>query len=941
MEKRVLWFIVVLAFVVYVTSFNYGGCGGGGGGTDSESGSSTSTLPTQVLYPVLPANNATNVGINILLSWSASVGAESYDVYLGTTNPPLYKANRTSGNCPSGALSYGTTYYWRIDAKNSVGVTTGNVWSFTTQMIVPDQVVPLTPANLDTGIGINTQLTWDAAGQAASYDLYFGATSSPALVTNTAITSYNVGPLSYNTVYYWKVNSKNSAGTTAGNIWHFTTQVTLPAQVVGPNPADSAANVLISTHPSWASAGGATEYDIYFGTTNPPDYKAYTASTNYSTSVLSYSTTYYWRIDSKNSGGTITGTVWSFTTEAPPPPPAQATTPNPANGAANITINGQLAWASAISATGYDVYFGTSSPPPLSQTNTSAITYNPGILAFSTTYFWRINSKNTGGTTTGNIWSFATKAPTLPAQATTPNLADGAINVSITPQLAWASAVDAASYDIYLGTSNPPTYITNTATTSYTPGALAFSTGYYWRIDSRNTAGATTGTVWTFTTRAPAPPAQATTPNPVNNATGVPITTTLNWALADGATSYDVYFGTTNPPSYITNTATTSYNPAPITFTTTYYWRIDSKNLGGTTTGVVWSFTAQSPSWSAIAVGYGHTIARKPDDSLWAWGDNNGGQLGDGTITNKNTPTRIGTATNWPTIAAASYSTIALKADGTLWAWGYNYYGQLGDGTNIDKHTPTHIGTATNWSTIATGFHTVAIKTDGTLWAWGYNCYGQLGDGTTISRTTPSCIGTLVNWLTIAAGRSHTIARKTDGSLWAWGYNVDGQLGDGTYIDKYIPTHIGTDTNWSAIDAGLDHTIALKTDGSLWAWGFNNYGQLGNGTTTGRTVPTRIGTATNWLTIAAGESHTIALKTDGTLWAWGWNSFGQLGDGTTTSKNVPTQIAGTNWSAIAGGGRHTVALKSDGSLWTWGWNVYGQLGDGTNIDRHTPTQVGQ
>ncbi|MFH1228540.1 MAG: hypothetical protein V1701_11650, partial [Planctomycetota bacterium] len=133
-SKSLLKIAAVIMFIAYITALNYGGCGGGGGGTDSESGSSTSTLPTQVLYPVMPANNAANVGINILLSWSASVGAESYDVYLGTTNPPLYKANRTSGNYNPGALSYGTTYYWRIDARNSVGVTTGNVWTFTTQM---------------------------------------------------------------------------------------------------------------------------------------------------------------------------------------------------------------------------------------------------------------------------------------------------------------------------------------------------------------------------------------------------------------------------------------------------------------------------------------------------------------------------------------------------------------------------------------------------------------------------------------------------------------------------------------------------------------------------------------------------------------------------------------------------------------------------------------
>jgi len=150
--------------------------------------------------------------------------------------------------------------------------------------------------------------------------------------------------------------------------------------------------------------------------------------------------------------------------------------------------------------------------------------------------------------------------------------------------------------------------------------------------------------------------------------------------------------------------------------------------------------------------------------------------------------------------------TIALKQDGSLWAWGYNYYGQLGDGTTIDRTVPVPIGTDTDWAVIAGGWHyTVALKQDGSLWAWGQNTAGQLGDGTTTDRTVPVRIGTGNDWVAIATGSSHTVALRQDGSLWAWGANWNGQIGDGTTEQRNAPVRIGTDADWVAIAAGGVH----------------------------------------------------------------------------------------------------------------------------------------
>src|SRR5690554_4952976 len=343
-----------------------------------------------------------------------------------------------------------------------------------------------------------------------------------------------------------------------------------------------------------------------------------------------------------------------------------------------------------------------------------------------------------------------------------------------------------------------------------------------------------------------------------------------------------------------------------------------------------------------ISSGSFHTTALKTDGTLWAWGWNENGQLGDGTTIDRHRPIQIGTETDWQSISTTGYSnTIALKADGTLWVWGRNDIGQLGDGTTTDKHTPVQIGTDTDWQSISVGyFHTIALKADGTLWAWGWNSHGQLGDGTTTDKHTPVQIGTDTDWQNISTEHRHSIALKTNGTLWAWGWNEFGQLGDGTTTDKHSPVQVGTDNNWQSIHAGGVHTITLKTDGTLWVWGRNNFGQLGDGTTTNRHSPVQVGTDTDWQSISVGHFHTIALKADRTLWAWGRNYHGQLGDGTITNRHSPIQIGtDTDWQSISAGWLHTIALKADGTLWAWGDNSGGKLGDGTTTSRYNPVLI--
>ncbi len=323
-----------------------------------------------------------------------------------------------------------------------------------------------------------------------------------------------------------------------------------------------------------------------------------------------------------------------------------------------------------------------------------------------------------------------------------------------------------------------------------------------------------------------------------------------------------------------------------------WYWENSTYNQIGDSAFSIASLPERvdtSLSWQSIwgsPAGF-HVLAQKKDGTLWGYGDNQYGELGIGTNDHgSGVPARIGTDNDWRSVSVGEQFSIATKNDGTLWAWGLNFYGNLGDGTTIDKNVPTQIGVANDWSYVSAGsIFSVAIKKDGTLWSWGYNQLGQLGNGTTDSSHNPVQIGTDNDWSFVSSGFDHSLAIKKNGTLWGWGLNVSGQLGNGTTNNSNIPIQIGTDINWKYVSAGYFYSLGIKTDGSAWSWGSNDNGELGIGTDTEMDSPTRIGTDNNWSEVSAGSDYSVAIKTDSTLWQWGGSPSFHV-----TIDNVPTPI---------------------------------------------------
>ncbi|MBX9243501.1 hypothetical protein ICW40_01610 [Actinotalea ferrariae] len=316
---------------------------------------------------------------------------------------------------------------------------------------------------------------------------------------------------------------------------------------------------------------------------------------------------------------------------------------------------------------------------------------------------------------------------------------------------------------------------------------------------------------------------------------------------------------------------------------------------------------ASGNAWTSVSAGYWHSAAVREDGTLWTWGDNMWGQLGDGTLVDRPAPVQVGTDANWVAVAAGASHTLALKRDGSLWGWGLNGAGEVGDGSTTQRLAPVAVAPGRTWHAVTAGMSlSAAIADDGTLWTWGNNSHGQLGDGTDRRRAVPGRVGTDQTWTAVDVGTDHVAALRADGSVWTWGTNVWGELGDGSTpghgVVSRVPVRVASDQRFVGISAGWQVTSGVTADGALWTWGLESH----RGREVAHPAPRRLGTSDDWVTVAEGWEWHAAVRADGTLWQWGRWADAQ---GRELWRSEPEQVgAAVSWSAVSSSYRHGVML---------------------------------
>jgi alpha-tubulin suppressor-like RCC1 family protein len=385
------------------------------------------------------------------------------------------------------------------------------------------------------------------------------------------------------------------------------------------------------------------------------------------------------------------------------------------------------------------------------------------------------------------------------------------------------------------------------------------------------------------------------------------------------------------------------------------------------------SFNGLLPEENIVELigGADHTLALTSLGRVFAWGKNTDGLVGDGTNLNRSSPTLV-TFNNLNSnehiikVSVSYLHNIVLTNQNRVFAWGWNG-GQLGDGTLENSNTPKLINFTGLLQSefivdVYAGYsRSAAITNLGKVYTWGNFIGGYWDTSVNVNRTTPtilefSNLNSNEKIIKLFLAQSFTFALTDQGSVFAWGLNSSSQLGDGTNVlTRSVPIKLNfsglqSDEYISSLSVGLNHTLAQTNKGRLYSWGYNEYGQLGNGNNNTSNLPTLINFSgldeDEFIVMSsADEQNSIALTNKGSVFSWGNNLYGTVGDGTFENRNTPVKISfigldeGEYVLSIIAGSQYNIAITSNGKVYSWGRNQVGQLGDGTTVNKNIPVMI--
>lgn len=290
-----------------------------------------------------------------------------------------------------------------------------------------------------------------------------------------------------------------------------------------------------------------------------------------------------------------------------------------------------------------------------------------------------------------------------------------------------------------------------------------------------------------------------------------------------------------------------------------------------------------------------HVLGQDATGRVYGWGQNQNGELGNlqtfpaGIAASY--PVLVANGTIFKKVSAGRNFSVGLKADGSVYAWGLNTNGQLGDGTNVQKSSPVQVLGGHSFIDLVAGYDfVVALKANGQAWTWGANTIGQLGDGTVVRKSSPVQVVGGLSFAQVVAGDAHVLGRLANGNVYAWGDNFYGEIGNnvGATIGYSSPVQVVGGQSFASIYAGYYESFGFLSSGVLYSWGYNSSGQLGDNTTTNRSSPVLVLGGRSYYEVSTSSNTTvIAFGRDGNIYAWGSNSGGAIGDGTSAVRSTP------------------------------------------------------